>query len=65
MEKLIADTLALKLAAKIILTEPKIVINNHSPDAAANSLADFVKTLSERFQKDLDSRVSSGCLDKS
>lgn len=65
MDKAPADVLALKLAAKILLTEPKMVISNNSPESTANELANFVKTLSERFQKDIDNRVNPACLDKS
>ncbi|ARU66146.1 hypothetical protein [Histophilus somni] len=53
MEKYQADELALQLVNSILKTEPSALASG-SAAVDARHIADFVKTLSDRFQQDLD-----------
>jgi len=58
VKKNLADALALSITAKAIEADPSGFLM-HSGDGVANAnmLADFVKTLSERFQVDISGDV--------
>ena len=67
MDKKNADELAIKLISQAMQSNPSIFLGDRMIRAEdyGNSVAAIIRTLSENFQKDIDTGIFSSIIDKS